>query len=339
MTEALEPTFHAVGWGDVAWWGSRALILGAGQAAFAAVDTLMELGSEVLVIADEVDSDLLPLFEVLNTDLLIGHAEDEQLEALREFDPEFAIISPGFPRTSRLVKGLELRRNPVWSDTELAWRLRDKFKNPANWITLTGSRAETITNRAMSVLHTFDVPTRKFGAGHQSVLDGIRDPEQPEFFFVLQNANQLSSLYSAEPKISLYSDSIGDSWHEEEFQRIAALGNVYQHTEMFALYPEQDEYGVFLLERADVIEGCRAIGYSVASPQMSQIGIVEDFVVDRAFIEDRKERALELYTVNEMMDTGIDTVEEVQTFLAVSTLLRAIGLSQESLYSGLFSKN
>src|SRR5699024_12165184 len=49
-----------------------------------------------------------------------------------------------------------------------------------------------------------------------------------------------------------------------------------------------------MVENADVIEGCRAIGVTTGTPQRSMVGVVENFLVDRAFLTNRQTQALEL---------------------------------------------
>ena len=49
---------------------------------------------------------------------------------------------------------------------------------------------------------------------------------------------------------------------------------------------------------AEVVEGARAIGFTLGTPGLSMLGVVDDLLVDRAFIEQRRDSALELATVS-----------------------------------------
>ena len=42
-----------------------------------------------------------------------------------------------------------------------------------------------------------------------------------------------------------------------------------------------------MVEDADVVEGARAIGFTLGIPGLSMLGVVDDLLVDRAFIEQR----------------------------------------------------
>lgn len=328
--------FDLVGWNNPRWREKKALILGAGESAFAAADTLTELGVKVSVLADDVPERLAPLFDVIGAELRLNVDENQNLDFVKAFDPDFAVISPSFSRESKIVQGLTLRQNPVWSEAELGWRLRDKYENPAQWIQITGSASIRVLEIIAPVLAAAEIGYAVYGLHEEPILNGIRGPEQPQLFFLIQDANQLSSLFTSSPMMSLYVDGDGNSWHEQEHDAVSARGRVFQNTQEFALYPVQDDFGEFLLERADVVEGCRAIGYSLVTPEMSQIGIVEDLVVDRAFIENRRDHARELCTLEEVQTFGVSTHKELSELLAGLTLLRALGVSDDLIRHSLF---
>ena len=44
-----------------------------------------------------------------------------------------------------------------------------------------------------------------------------------------------------------------------------------------------------LVEAADVQEGCRAIGFTLGAPSVGMLGVVEDVLVDRAFVAERRD--------------------------------------------------
>ena len=90
----------------------------------------------------------------------------------------------------------------------------------------------------------------------------------------------------------------------------------------------------FGVEEAEVIEGCRAIGFSTGIPDISMLGVVEEFLVDRAFLENRREAALELA---EITDLAIPAVHNIANALAASALARAHGIEARAIRDGLRS--
>ena len=87
-----------------------------------------------------------------------------------------------------------------------------------------------------------------------------------------------------------------------------------------------------MIEQADVIEGCRAIGLTLGIPDISMLGVVDEFLVDRAFLADRKDNALELA---EITDLAIPARHNIENALAASALARAHGVDPRHIRDGL----
>ena len=58
--------------------------------------------------------------------------------------------------------------------------------------------------------------------------------------------------------------------------------------------------GLELVREADVQEGARAIGFTLGTPDVGMLGVVDDILADRAFIEERQTSAAELCTVSDL---------------------------------------
>ena len=48
---------------------------------------------------------------------------------------------------------------------------------------------------------------------------------------------------------------------------------------------------------AEVVEGCRAVGFTLGVPALSMLGMVDEVLADRAFVEQRQNSAAELATL------------------------------------------
>ena len=55
------------------WSGIKVAVLGLGKTGFSVADTLNELGSELLVVAENADSEVLDILEVLGVKLSLIH--------------------------------------------------------------------------------------------------------------------------------------------------------------------------------------------------------------------------------------------------------------------------
>ena len=88
-----------------------------------------------------------------------------------------------------------------------------------------------------------------------------------------------------------------------------------------------------MVENADVVEGCRAVGFTTVTPAVSMLGVVEGLLVDRAFIAERKDSAAELAA---MTDLGrVAPRHMVANALAAAALVRAYGVDAGSRPTGL----
>ena len=80
-----------------------------------------------------------------------------------------------------------------------------------------------------------------------------------------------------------------------------------------------------------MLEGARAIGFGLGSPGMSDLGLVEGILVDRAFLDDRHATALEITTVETLRNNGLASPHIVANILAAAALARAYGASIDAV--------
>ena len=113
---------------------------------------------------------------------------------------------------------------------------------------------------------------------------------------------------------------------------IAAKARIYERTQIAAVYNAEDERTRKMVEEADVIEGCRAIGFTLGAPGLSMLGIVENILVDRAFVPDRAATAQELATID---DINPPAPHNVANALAAAALARAFGVNPAAIRDGL----
>src|SRR5450759_4422400 len=87
---------------------------------------------------------------------------------------------------------------------------------------------------------------------------------------------------------------------------------------------------------ADVVEGCRAIGFTLDIPALSMVGMVDDVLADRAFVEQRRTSAAELATLADLQRHSPSVApHNVANALAAAALARAYGVGPLSVRDGL----
>jgi UDP-N-acetylmuramoylalanine--D-glutamate ligase len=326
------------------WKGLRVGVLGLGMTGFAAADTLVELGATVLVAAATAPAEYADLLDVIGAELVEQPGLTTVPPRLAEFDPELLIVSPGFHPDHEVLLWAASRGVAVWGDIELAWRVRDKVR-AAEWITVTGTNGKTTTVQlAAHLLAAAGHRVAAVGNIGVPVLDAVRDPEGFDVLVVELSSYQLHWINqtpegSLSPLASVCLNLADDhlDWHGSADAYAAAKGKVYENTRIACVYNLADDATRSMVEEADVVEGCRAIGFGLGAPGPSDVGLVDGIIVDRAFHDDRRNSAFELTTRGELAEAGLAAPHSVANVLAASALVRAYGVAPAVIRTALAS--
>jgi UDP-N-acetylmuramoylalanine--D-glutamate ligase len=293
------------------WEHVRVLVVGFGPAGAAAADNLLFLGAQVTALdTDPGDADTQERAELLRTlgaDIRLGEDAFADLPAA-----ELVVATGG--------SSVGTAGAPLWSDAELAWRLRD----PAvPWLVSAGRGHVRVARLLTAILTAAGLRAVHAGAGGTPLVEAVMDPEQPTVLAVALDTTQLpgTSTLAAESAAVLSS-------HDP------ALGRAYQRVARACVYDVADEGTERFVMDAEVVEGARAIGITLDTPGVSMLGLVEDLLVDRAFIPQRQTSAAELATVADLGPGGADP-SYLRDALAAAALARAHGVSQVAVRDGL----
>jgi UDP-N-acetylmuramoylalanine--D-glutamate ligase len=126
-------------------------------------------------------------------------------------------------------------------------------------------------------------------------------------------------------------------WHGSLAAYTADKGRVYERTQVACVYNVADPVTEQLVRDADVVEGCRAVGFTLGVPGLSMLGVVDDVLADRAFVAERETSAAELATVADLADVPGAPVapHTVANALAAAALARAHGVPAAAVRDGL----
>jgi len=312
------------------WSAWHVTVVGIGIAGFAAADALSQLGAQVTLVdaaEGERQRERAEILDVIGVRVLLGHAgpAPEGTDVL--------VVSPGLrPSADIIVDALE-RGIPVWGELELAWRLRDP-QAAAAWLCVTGTNGKTTTTLMLeSMLRAAGYRTTSAGNIGMSLVDVVMH-DQLDVIAVEVGAPQLPFLHSMSPVASVCLNIADD--HIDHFGSLeayrAAKARIYERTQEAAVYNVQDEVTMRMVEEADVVEGCRAIGFTLGVPGISMVGVVDDLLVDRAFVQERGENAQELGHVTDVHPLAPHNVANA---LAAAALARAFGVPPLAVRDGL----
>lgn len=321
------------------WSGLRVAVFGVGVTGFAVADTLAELRADVLVVAARASDDHRRLLDVIGARLELHPDESTVPEVLPAFEPELVVVSPGYHPDHALLLWAAERGIPVWGDIELAWRLRDKVLRPdgtpVEWICITGTNGKTTTTQLTATM-LVQGGRRAAPAGNIGipVLDAIRDPAGFDVLVIELSSYQLHWINSnaggelaplASVCLNLDDDHL--DWHGSKQGYRDAKAKVYANTRVACVFNQADLATREMVEDAEVQDGARAIGFTLGMPGPSDLGLVEDILVDRAFLEERHHSALELATLDDLRAAGLATPHGTANTLAAAALARAAGVA------------
>jgi UDP-N-acetylmuramoylalanine--D-glutamate ligase len=324
------------------WQALRVVVLGLGVTGFSVADTLVELGSDVLVIAASAKEEQKQLVDVIGATYLehdLASVPDEVVA----LDPELVIVSPGFHPDNPVLVWAAERGIPIWGDIELAWRVRDKVTPAAEWVLVTGTNGKTTTTQLAT--HLLEADGRRVAAVGNigiPVLDAVRYPAGFDVLVVELSSYQLHWLGQTlngtlSPWASVCLNVADDhlDWHGSREGYAAAKAKVYTNTRAAAVYNRADEATLRMVEEAEVIDGCRAIGFGLDAPGPSDFGVVDGILCDRAFLAERATTALELSTREELVSSGLGAPHLIADVLAAAALVRSFGVEPAVVRQGL----
>lgn len=326
---------------DADWAGLRVVVTGIGVSGFAAADTLIELGARVVVVdaatTDKAKAQAETLRIVGAADVLLGEDAVKTLPKVDDERPDLVVTSPGWRPDQALLAAAKRAHIPVWGDVELAWRVRErKGRKTADWLTITGTNGKTTTvGMVESMLQAAGLKAIAVGNVGTPILDALRDPVEYDAFAVELSSFQLHWSESLSPVASVCLNVAEDhvDWHGSYDSYLADKAKVFEHTQKACIYNAEQIETERMVENADVVEGCRAVGFTTTSPAISMVGVVEGLLVDRAFIEERRHSAAELAALSDL--GPVAPRHMVANALAAAALVRAYGVEPEAVRQGL----
>lgn len=281
-----------------------------------------------------------------NTDvsLFIDADPDSLADKIRTHARDLLVISPGIAPASALYQAASAAPVEMISEVELAWRLHAVGPNAASpWLTITGTDGKTTTvNMLASILQAQGLNAPAVGNVGKPIIQVV-DEGGYDALAVELSSFQLHLTKSVEPLASICLNLAADhlNWHGSLEAYAADKAKVYTNTQLAAIYDLASEAALKMVQEADVREGCRAIGLSRAVPEISQFGIVDGAIVDRAFVPLRNKNAqivAELEDLAHLAPGGkLEALPShiISDALAAAALARAAGVQPAAVSKGL----
>jgi len=291
--------------------GEKILILGAGVTGNSVARALHMRGA-VVTLVDENPA-AVSEFEIVKVSKI----------KLSEFNS--VVVSPGWRQNHPLIQQALAQGIPLLNEIDLAWHIKNEVAPNQRWIALTGTNGKTTTvEMAAAMVRAGGLHATACGNVGDTVIDAL---EQSHTFDVL--VLELSSFQL--------------HWCKEaQFVASAILNIADDHIDWHGSFDEYAQSKISLLDRSTtaILNGDdsqvvqrtahwqgRKVFYSLDTPAPGEIGLVEELLVDRAFVADPQEAAM----FAELLEVKPTVPHNVSNALAAAALARTVGVSHEDI--------
>ena len=251
------------------WEGVRAVVAGFGVSGFAAADNLLHLGATVTALDEKPDGPdgraaKAELLEVLGATIRLGAGVTSTLPD----DVDLLVTSPGWRPDAPLLAQARDRGVPIWGEVELAWRLRDP-NHDTPWLAVTGTNGKTTTVQMLdAILRAAGLRSVAAGNVGLPLVEAVMDPAPYDVLAVELSSFQLHYTESMSAQAAAVLNVAEDhlDWYASMAEYAADKGRIYERVQRACVYNVADPVTEELVREADVVEGARAVGFTLGMP-------------------------------------------------------------------------
>jgi UDP-N-acetylmuramoylalanine--D-glutamate ligase len=288
----------------------RFLVLGAGVTGSAVAKSLQARGGIVSIADDNAPDAIKP------------DAVD-----LHNFDS--VVISPGWRQDHPLVTKVLASNLNILNEIDLAWQIRAEVAPGQKWIALTGTNGKTTTvEMTAKILQTAGLKAVACGNVGDTVIDAV-DRTDPYDYLVLELSSFQLHWSKQAQFVSAAILNIADDhldWHGDFNSYADAKFSILDRAAIAVLNADDGE----VVKRANRFTD-RKVFFSLETPAPGEIGIVEELLVDRAFVPDPQQASM----LCELADIKPTVPHNVSNALAASALARSIDVPHEVIQKAL----
>jgi len=286
----------------------KILVAGAGVTGTAAARALTKRGAEITLVDEKVTT---------NSEFSLLKPEDI---VIQNFDA--LLVSPGWREDHPLVLAARKNELDIINEIDLAWSLKPASQK---WLGLTGTNGKTSTVELTAhMIRTGGHSAFACGNVGTTVIEAVESSEKYDYLVLELSSFQLhwllDSNFVASAILNIAQDHL--DWHGTFDAYAAAKISLLDKSTTAILNGEDPE----VVTRANHWLG-RKVFFSLDTPAPGEIGIVEELLIDRAFVAD----PLEASMFCELTDVTPTVPHNVANALAAAGLARVIGIGHEKI--------
>lgn len=247
------------------------------------------------------------------------------IEKAQSSDWDYAVISPGWRNDHPFITHLRSKKVPLVSEVDLAWQLKSEIAPAQKWLAVTGTNGKTSTvELATAMLQQGGLKARACGNVGETIVEAITNPDRFDFLVVELSSFQLqwSDLphFHASAVLNIADDHV--DWHGSFSEYMAAKARILDRADLAILNADDGD-----VVRATQHWQGRKVFFSLDTPSPGEIGLVENLLIDRAFVSDPQEASV----LAQLDDVHPSAPHSVSNTLAAAALARSVGVSYEDI--------
>lgn len=291
--------------------GQRILVLGAGVTGLVVARSLSKRGALISIADDQVSA-------VDGFDVALSKTFD-----VKNFDA--VMVSPGWKPDHPLVNESIAAGVKIMNEVDLAWALKMDLAPNQRWIALTGTNGKTTTvEMTAAMLREGGISAIACGNVGTTVLESVENSENYDVLVLELSSFQLHWLreatFVAVAILNIAPDHV--DWHGDFESYAAAKFSILDRASTGIFSANDPE----VLTRATHWQG-RKVFFSLDTPGPGEMGVVEELLVDRAFVANPQEAAM----IAEVLEVVPTVPHSVSNALAAAGLARTVGVDHESI--------
>jgi UDP-N-acetylmuramoylalanine--D-glutamate ligase len=296
---------------------SRILILGGGVTGNALAHSLTRRGATI-AIADDKKLEGSAYVTYLTDAVDVG-----------EWDS--VVISPGWKPTHPLIKKFAQAGVDMTNEIDLAWQIKEEEAPHQRWFGLTGTNGKTTTvEMAAAAMRAGGLHAMACGNVGDTVIEAVESKDKFDVLVLELSSFQIHWMKSAQFNASAILNIADDhtDWHGD-FEEYARTKISILDSSSTAILNADDAQ---VVKRSVHWKG-RKVFFTLDTPGPGEMGVVEELLIDRAFVADPQEASM----ICELTEIKPTVPHNVSNALAAAGLARAAGVNHESIRSALAS--
>ena len=254
----------------------------------------------------------------------------EVLNALPN-EVDIALVSPGWRLDNPGIIELRNRGVRLISEIDLAWLLKTEINPEQKWVAVTGTNGKTTTVQMLeSILNISDLNAIACGNVGLPAIEAVASSENYQVLALELSSFQIewSQLpkFEASAILNIADDHI--DWHESFDKYANAKLKILSQSKMAILNLNDPEIAL----RSTGIPGHKVF-FGLDTPQAGELGLVENVLVDRAFVADPNKAE----AFAELSDIIPAVPHNVSNAMAAAGLALALNVSHTNVAIGLKS--